>query len=111
MIWREEGKKKIWYKSTGQRLFQVDLESLVALNPHVTTRNLVPNGPMENVTNNVVTSNMNAVNNQNTNTANSRQTIAADIRPPPVSTSSFTTHTFSFAISTNSVQFSSTIIR
>ncbi len=84
----------IMYKSTGQRLFQVDLESLVALNPHVTTRNLVPNGPMENVTNNVVTSNMNAVNNQNTNTANSRQTCVADIRPPPVSTSSLL-HTLS----------------
>lgn len=85
----------------------MDLESLVALNPHVTTRNLVPNnGPMENVTNNVVTSNMNVVNNQNTNTANSRQTCVADIRPPPVSIASFA---FSFVIDTNSVQFSSTV--
>ncbi|ODM95639.1 Kinesin-like protein KIF2A [Orchesella cincta] len=72
-----------WFERNETKGKEVDLESLVALNPHVTTRNLVPNngtGPMENVTNNI-SSNINVPNNQNT--GNSRQTIA-EMRPPAV---------------------------
>lgn len=72
-----------WFERNETKGKEVDLESLVALNPHVTTRNLVPNnGAMENVTNTNNVSNINNVAN-NQHTSNPRQTCGGDLRPPP----------------------------